>query len=182
MTSDLEQPVFNVKDLPKKLDEMVDEFQRVATQVDEMIDPIVFGTERADMFTHMRLYAVMDHIKNVCAVLDTMCNKNMPIAAERAERLMSMEECDEFRFMGKIWKCDTKVYVQMKAEDKPKCVAWLKTLESGKHLVSEQYHPLAWLKFMREEIIAKGVPLPPYMSTFNKPTLSVRKIPAARNT
>lgn len=176
--NDLSQtPVITINDLPKRLNEIVQKFQLVASEVDESIDPVVAGTARGDLYTQLRLHYVMDHIKDVCRVLDTMCNRNLPIVAERAEKIMSASDVDAVDFLGRRWKCDTKPYAQTLAADKQLVIDWLKSLESGAYLVSEGYHPLSFQKFVREEILAKGEVPPEFIKVHNKATLSSRKLP-----
>jgi hypothetical protein len=166
-----------IADLPKRLNALVQKFYEAANEVYESIDPIVSVTQQAPIYTHLLLYAVCDQIKDIASGMETMANKNMPIVAERAEKIMSAEDIEKIRYMGKDFSCDVKPYAQTKASDKDKVINWLKNNVSGAHLVSEGYHPQSFQKFVREEIIAKGIVPPPFISIHNKPILLVRKAP-----
>ena len=165
----------DLKALAKNFETVIEEFQKAANIVDEFIDPIVQGTERGELNVHLMLYAYMDHCKDVCDALSKMCNKNMPIVAERAERLMTQECIDGMKFMGKDWSVGTKEYAQVSGVNQAACVAWLKGHPLGKSLVSEGYHPASLQKFVKECILEKGEKPPEFVSVFSKKVLVARK-------
>ncbi len=164
--------------LSKNLQTVIDEFSQKAELVDSFIDPVVQGTEVAELKVHLLLWVMMDHCKDVCEALTKMCNKNMPTIAERAERLMTNDMMDSINFMGKTFKPDVKDYVDVPAALKQACIGWLKMNPDSKHLVSEGYHPAAFTKHITEQFLEKGLreKLPPFINVFTKKTLNVRKV------
>lgn len=169
----------NLSELTNSLQECIEKFQAEAVIVDELIDPVVQLTaQEENLKTHLLLYGMMDYVKDVCDALTKMCNKNMPVVAERAEKIMTQEQFDKVEFMGKSWSVGTKDYADVTAALKPTCVTWLKNHPDGKFLVSEQYHPASFLKFIKEEYLEKGKQdeLPKFISVFSKRVLNSRKV------
>ncbi len=172
----IDKDEIDLKRLTENLGKIIGGFEKEAGIVDEFIDPIVASTESAKLFIHLMLYRQMEYLQDVCEALNKMCNKNMPIVAERAEKMMTQEMLDSVNFMGKKWSVGIKSYAQVSGANKPACVEWLKGHPTGKTLVDEGYHPASLQKWVNEELIAKGQDVPPFISVFNKRVLNSRKV------
>lgn len=158
-----------IRDALQKLDEAVEN----ATAVCE---PMVEAAKDADLTTQIFMYFSMKMIRTQLENADKIMNKGMPIAAERASKIMMAQFMDEVRMFGYIFKPDKKTYYDVKEENRPSMVAWMKMHPVGKEFVKETVHPATFAKFMQEEFTDKGNDCPTFVSTFKKDQLEVRKI------
>jgi hypothetical protein len=157
------------------LDKLQIELHACASNVYEVIDPIVAQTEQEKLTVHLQLYAVMRFVKETAAELEKMVNKNMPIVAARAEKIMSQEGIDKMDFAGLTFSPDTKNFINVTKENAPAVMEWLKQHPIGREMVKLGYHPKTFESFIVKEFIEKGEVPPTTIGVFKQPILEVRK-------
>jgi hypothetical protein len=168
-------PIMSGKDLTQILDKLQQELHVCASNVYEIVDPIVASTEQEKLTTHLQLYAVMKFVKDTIGELETMVNKNMPIVAGRAEKLMTQEGIEEMKFAGLVFSPDKKNFISVTAANAPAVMEWLKQHPIGREMIKLGYHPKTFESFIKKEFIEKGEKPPSIISIFPQPVLDVRK-------
>lgn len=163
-------------ELTEILDKLQGEFHKTASNVYETIDPVVASTEREKLSTQLQLYAVMRFIKDTISELETMVNKNLPLVAARAEKIMTQEGMDSIEFAGLKFTPDKKNYISVNSTNKPAVIEWLKQHPLGREMVKLDYHPKTFESFIKKEFIEKGEKPPSIVGVFPLPTLEVRKL------
>lgn len=157
------------------LDKLQTELHTCASNVYEIIDPIVAQTEQEKLTVHLQLYAVMRFVKDTISELEQMVNKNMPLVAARAEKIMTQEGIDKMNFAGLTFSPDTKNFVNVTKEHAPAVLEWLKHHPIGREMIKLGYHPKTFESFITKEFIEKGELPPTIVGVFKQPILEVRK-------
>lgn len=157
-----------IRDALNKLDEAVE-------NVTNVCEPMVEAAKDADLTTQIFMYFCMKMCKAQLENADKVMNKGMPVAAERASKIMMAQFMDEVRMFGYIFKPDKKTYYDVNEDNRPRMIAWMKMHPIGKEFVKETVHPATFAKFMGEEFTDKGNDPPDFVSTFKKDALEVRK-------
>lgn len=155
--------------------ERMQELLQVCASTAERIEPMVEASKECGLTVQLFLYRCMDEILDAAADLSKMMNVNMPICAERANKIMLATMQDSTSMFGYTFKPDTKPYFNVKVDDKPKMLAWMKAHPIGNYLVKEEVHHAAFGKFMKENFTDQGNEPPSFVGVFNKPSLVVRK-------
>ncbi len=164
-----------MSNLTEILDNLQIELHKCASNVYEIVDPIVATTAREKLTTHLQLYATMRFIKETCEELTKMVNKNMPIVAERAEKIMTQEDMQEIKFAGLTFQPDEKQFINVTNENKEAVLQWLCDHPVGKEMVKLGYHPKTFESFIKTEFIDKGEKPHPGVSVFPQTVLNVKK-------
>jgi hypothetical protein len=157
------------------LDKLQTELHACASNVYEVIDPIVAQTEQEKLTVHLQLYAVMRFVKETVGELEKMVNKNLPIVAARAEKIMTQEGIEKMEFAGLTFSPDTKNFINVTKENAPAVLEWLKQHPIGREMVKLGYHPKTFESFIGKEFIEKGEVPPTIIGVFKQPILEVRK-------
>jgi len=165
--------------LTQILDKLQAELHTCASNVYEIIDPIVAGTEQEKLTVHLQLYAVMKFVKETAGELEKMVNKNLPVVAARAEKIMTQEGIDKMEFAGLAFSPDKKHFINVTKENHAAVLAWLQAHDIGKEMVKLGFHPKTFESFITKEFIEKGEKPPSIISTFEQPILEVRKVRGA---
>lgn len=158
------------------LDKLQIELHACASNVYEVIDPIVAGTEQEKLTVHLQLYAVMRFVKETVAELEKMVNKNMPIVAARAEKIMTQEDIEKMEYAGLTFSPEKKNFINVTKENAPAVLEWLKQHPIGREMIKLGYHPKTFESFIVKEFIEKGELPPTTISIFKQPILEVRKV------
>ncbi len=161
--------------LTEILDKLQNELYATASNVNEIIDPIVASTEQEKLTVHLQLYAVMKYVKDTIAELETMVNKNLPIVAARAEKIMTQEGMDEIKFNGLVFSPDKKNFISVTQANAPAVMEWLKQHPIGREMIKLGYHPKTFESFIKKEFLEKGEKPPSIIGVFPQPVLDVRK-------
>lgn len=164
------------KDIALILDKLQRELHECASNVYEVIDPIVATTEQEKLTVQLQLYATMRFIKDTIGELETMVNKNMPVVAARAEKIMTQEDIPQIQFAGLTFSPDKRNFITVTKENAPAVLEWLKQHPVGREMVKLSYHPKTFESFIKTEFIEKGEAPPKIISVFSQPTLEVRKV------
>jgi hypothetical protein len=149
--------------------------EEIVNTLAETVDPLVFGTQQADLDVQLRLYITMQFILDTVERITKICNTNQPIVAERAQKLMVDKEMDSIEMFGRKFSPGTKTYVSVAAANKDRIIKWLQSQELGRELVKLDFNSRSFESFIKKEILEKGKEVPDGVSCFDKPILTVRK-------
>ena len=165
----------SIQKLLVAVNKVADDFRKMAVETFETVDPAVFATPNAELSQQLYLYVALEDLLDAASIVSKMCNKNQPIVAERAEKIMTAQQMDSIEMYGKTFTPDTKTYVSVSEGNKAQVLAWLKTHETGKDLVREDFNANAFTAFIKKEVLAVGQEVPDGVTAFDKPILTVRK-------
>jgi hypothetical protein len=158
-----------------RLQKAVDEFEAVAKELEGMLEPFTLGFQQKDLMDNVKLYAIVDYCAAVAKEIGRMANVCEPQLAERITMRMMQEDMDSLEYSGYKYAPDQKTYVNVTNGSKPIVLSWLKTHETGKELVREDFNANALKSWVEKEKEA-GHEVHPSISIFEKPTLSRRKL------
>lgn len=172
----------------------IDAFDEAYAALTNDLEPISHGAKSAPLKPMLTMYALLDDIKDKAEALTKMCNILMPDIAETASKIMINNGDDALEFNGMRFTPDIKTYINVKKDDKPACLEWLKADEIGKELISTDYNANAFSSFIKNMLDEKGwspAPLhckftdeqlatqkilPKFVSTFDKNTIKIKKL------
>lgn len=160
-----------VKELEDKLTVLV----VAANDVAENINPLVHVTAREKLTIQLRLYLILETIKELGGEIAKVANKDMPIVADRAKEIMIAEQMESVQHGGKTFTRDKKTYYNVNNSDESILINFMKQHPVGKELVQETVHDKTLTKFWETEFAAKDVTLPSFVNSFSKPILVIRK-------
>lgn len=143
--------------------------------VDAVCSPMVDAAKDCPLHVHIFMYHIMNMTKKLLSEADTVMNKGMPICAERASKIMMATFQDEAKMFGYIFKPDKDTHYNVKKEDKPLMISWMKQHPIGKEFVKEEVHHAVLKKFLDDEFTDKGNDPPSFVSAFKVDALVVRK-------
>lgn len=158
-----------------KLNSHVENLEAVAKELEGTLEPFTLGFQQKSLMDNVKLYAIIEYCAAVAKELGRIANVCEPQVAERITTRMMQEDMDEISYAGYKYKPDMKTFVNVTNANKPIVLQWLKTHESGRELVREDFNANA-LKAWVEKEKAEGREVHPDISIFDKPTLSRRKV------
>lgn len=170
------QPVSSLQssELSALTKDVADRLYKLATEVTETVDPVVYGTGSAPLNVQLNLWVTLDYIKDIAEELSKMANKNLPIVAQRAEKLMTSTGMESVEYAGKHFTPDVKTFINVRKDDEPAIFNFMRANGAGE-LIRDYVHPKTFEKWVKESFLEKGKDLPPGVNAFDQPILKVRK-------
>lgn len=158
------------------LSDATNKFAEAAEALDQVLEPICHGMRDADIAQKARLYQQLEYIMDTAKELSRQCNVQQPSIAENITKHLENSGMDSVSVDGYKYTPTIKTYVNVTAENKPTVIQWLKALSSeSRELVREDYNANSFASFIKERA-ERGEEVPPFVNTFDKPALSVRKV------
>lgn len=106
--------------------------------------------------------------------------KAKAIVASRVKQELERQDVDEFIAYGHKFKLVTKDRINVKVSMEPMVIEWLKSDPSTAGLVIETYSDAALLEHVQGILNSGNVP-PDFISVFQQPDLSIRKLPPKKS-
>lgn len=152
-------------------------FDKLVSMIYDRVSIVGFAMERGTLNTRLRYYLMLKYLKQCCDGLMSGCNIEMEKIASAASKIMQAEGEDKKHAFGHSFTPDTDTKVNCPVNDKPALIEWLKNHPLGRELVKEEVHHKTLSNFVKT-LQAEGKDTPPMVTTYDVPTLSVRKLPA----
>lgn len=161
--------------LLKELDRVALKLHEAAGEVSNTLEPVSLGLQQKELMDNVKMYAIVSYIQDVVKEISRCANIVEPVLAERITKRMQQEDMEVLAHQGYSYAPDTKTYVSVSADNKPKVLAWLREHEEGRELIKEDVHAKTFESFIKR-LGEENKPIPPEVKVFDKPTLTVRKL------
>jgi hypothetical protein len=161
--------------LLRELDRVALKLHEAAGEVANTLEPVSLGLQQKSLMDNIKMYAIVSYIQDVVKEISRCANVVEPVLAERITTHMQQEDMEVVTHHGYSYAPDTKTYVSVSADNKPRVLEWLRRHEEGKELIKEDVHAKTFEAFIKR-LGEENKPIPPEVKVFDKPTLNVRKL------
>ena len=151
--------------------------EQVLKLIEDDIIPHVEMNSVESLGENLMLYTKLDDLKDSVGKITKAINKIHPTIARRVHDNLTALNLDEIVVDGYKYKPTEKLQVNVSEANKQRFIEWMKAHPIGCEYVKEDVHPATLTKFIKEHVLPNGEVLPDGVSTFDVPTLEVRKMP-----
>ena len=122
----------------------------------------------------LKMYLAIEQTDDLVDILSADPKGLRMQISKQVNEVMKDANLDAIDAFGMRFRPKIRDTYNVKTEDKPTAIAWLKKHPEGAALVSEQYHPKSFEGFMKS-LVESGGQIPEFVKTFPVVTLSVTK-------
>lgn len=157
------------------IQQRIDKFEPVATQLVECFEPFNEGMKEEKMMVNIKFYQMISYLHDFGKEMQRIANILEPQVAERIIKNMVQEDMDSINHGGYSFAPSTKTYVSVPADKMQALIDAFKSSSATKELVKESIHPKTLESYVKAEL-AESRKVHPSISVCEKPTLVVRKL------